>query len=147
MQTAQICTYYHETMNVIDGLGRKAGVVREYHDGWRFLPRISPHKPTRVAHETAAGAIPSWVVTPYKMESRRFSNRETCAVVLCFRNNEVFYKTARKMDSVAIKEFVEDGLFGSFETLDEDLWNMQTAIGSLWRVNWREVADAMHDED
>lgn len=36
------------------------GRLVELHDGWRFLPNTSAHKPSRRSWPTARAAIPTW---------------------------------------------------------------------------------------
>jgi hypothetical protein len=98
------------------------------------------------------------------METEKFqgwTNRETWAVALWLDNDQGLHETVYDYTSTALEEheggekmetiyclsetlrmWIEEDLL----TLDNikgnhDLWLMLTDIGSLYRVNWREVAD------
>lgn len=86
-----------------------------------------------------------------------WSNRETWATALYINNDEGLYKTVQdwaitnweedESEAVTVlAESIEDFVT---ELLDSD-WDgvkpMRYDIGSLWRVNWREVAQSFISE-
>ena len=91
-------------------------------------------------------------------EYQGWTNRETRAVHLWLSNDEGLYDAARSSvaygDAKGLSIHGDDELKLSTESMLDPAdcqWpeqdTMRKEIGSLWRVNWREVADAFRDED
>jgi hypothetical protein len=104
-----------------------------------------------------------------EMEYNGWSNRETWATKLHIDNDQALYEIAQDYARTAWQEHTEDGE-GQYATsadcladtlenwISEDLltieniagnqglFNMLTDIGSLYRVNWNEIAESMIDE-
>jgi hypothetical protein len=89
-------------------------------------------------------------------EYNGWSNRETWATKLHLDNdqslNEYAWEFARAYDQAyelgqVIKNWIEEDLL-ILENIagNRGLWLMLTDIGSLYRVNWREIAQAYLDE-
>ncbi len=95
-------------------------------------------------------------------EYNGWANRETWATVLWLNNDEGLYSMAREVVGCdcdggenprrihgedALQSWVENDLFDP-DTLasNRELRNMRDEVGSLWRVDWRAVADAFRDE-
>ncbi|WP_217913099.1 DUF7249 family protein [Miltoncostaea marina] len=84
-------------------------------------------------------------------EYNGWTNRETWAVALHLSNDEGMYEAARAvLGSVASEraaaDTLEDWTRSLFEERGADartLLLMALDIGSLWRVNWREVAASL----
>lgn len=83
-----------------------------------------------------------------------WTNRETWAVHLYITNDEGLYGYMREEvraenDAAgAIRDWFEaqaEILADDPKSLSRDLRMMLTDIGSLWRVNWQEVAEALAD--
>jgi hypothetical protein len=91
-----------------------------------------------------------------------WTNRETWATKLHLDNTEILnewaWELARKWDEADeekmvyelgewIKDLFEDDLF-TYENVinNRDCFNMLTDIGSLYRVNWREIAQTYAEE-
>jgi len=87
-----------------------------------------------------------------------WENRETWALILWLGNEETLHTEALEIvdrdferDSIyaedTLKNWVENDLF-ALDTLEQARAqrNMRDDVGSLWRVNWREVADAFREE-
>jgi hypothetical protein len=98
-----------------------------------------------------------------------WTNRETWATKLHIDNDQALYEIAQDYTRTAWQEHTEDGE-GQYPTsvdcladtlenwISEDLltienisgnqglFNMLTDIGSLYRVNWNEIAGSMIDE-
>lgn len=99
-------------------------------------------------------------------EYNGWTNRETWATALWIDNDEGMQETARDYTLTAINEhssaedctalscladtlenwIVEEVLTHENVAGNRDLWLMLTDIGSLYRVNWREIADSYLDE-
>jgi hypothetical protein len=98
-------------------------------------------------------------------EYNGWTNRETWATALWIGNDQVLHEIARDYASITLQNGEDsDGLNSYYlgETLNnwiqEDLltlenikgnhslWLMLTDIGSLYRVNWREIADHYLDQ-
>jgi len=78
-----------------------------------------------------------------------YTNRETYYVVLWCQNVEDFYQLFRNQQAKDIRAQFEkwtEQLIKSPLELTEELRRVLVAIGCLWWVNWREVADVMADE-
>jgi len=94
-------------------------------------------------------------------EYNGWTNRETWAVALWIDNDQALHETARDYAETALQEhkgeeerearyclsetlrmWIEDDLL-TLENIkgNHSLWLMLTDVGSLYRVNWREVAD------
>lgn len=75
-----------------------------------------------------------------------WTNRETWCVHLWITNDEVFYAELRGRSPTEIEES-----FKEIETMvidgaaSEETATMILDIGSLWRVNWKEVSAALTD--
>lgn len=95
-------------------------------------------------------------------EYNGWANRETWATMLHIDNDQGLYEMARDYAVTALKEHKEEESEARYclaDTLqnwiEEDLltreniagnqglWLMLTDIGSLYRVNWREIADSL----
>lgn len=94
-----------------------------------------------------------------------WSNRETWATMLHIDNDQVLYEIARDYAKEEIqghdegeeinsyylgqtlKGWIEDDLL-TLENIsgNQGLWLMLTDIGSLYRVNWREIAENLLDQ-
>ena len=78
-----------------------------------------------------------------------YQNRETYDTVLWCQNDEGLYRMFRGQDAQTIKiqfqEWSEQLVTEPLE-LTEELRSVLRDIGSLWRVNWYEVSDALTDE-
>jgi hypothetical protein len=94
------------------------------------------------------------------MEYNGWTNRETWAVALWIDNDYSLQETATEYARTEIeghdkdeeinpyylgeslKTYIEEDLL-TFENVSQNqtLWMMLTDIGSLYRVNWREIAD------
>ena len=91
-------------------------------------------------------------------EYNGWTNRETWAVHLWLSNEEPLYNYARKLACAdynykyetddAFSDFVDELLTPGSEWMvpETEQHTMQRDIGSLWRVNWREVANAFHED-
>jgi len=98
-------------------------------------------------------------------EYNGWTNHETWAVALHLDNDQVLYEIARDYANIAIQNGEEGDNLNAYylgETLqnwlEEDLltlenikenhglWLMLTDIGSLYRVNWQEVANHYLDQ-
>ncbi len=86
-----------------------------------------------------------------------WTNRETWATHLWLTNDEFTYSSARQvvgtefefefMRAEALEDFVGDILNGEHIYSDQDQVNaMASDIGSLWRVNWREIVEALRED-
>jgi 3-dehydroquinate synthetase len=89
-------------------------------------------------------------------EYQGWSNRETWAVALHLSNDQGFYNKAQRLTRKAMAKnlttdtdywlasTLEEWVYELFEfknvSTNEELFNMLTHIGSLYRVNWREIA-------
>jgi len=89
-------------------------------------------------------------------EYNGWTNRETWATKLHLDNNptlnEIAWEYARAYDQAyelgqVLKNWVEEDLL-TFESVTggQWLWTMLTDIGSLYRVNWREIGQSYLDE-
>lgn len=98
-------------------------------------------------------------------EYQGWSNRETWATALWIDNDQSLYEIARdyaeqeieghdKEEEInayylgeTLKNWIEEDLL-TLENIagNRDLWLMLTDIGSLYRVNWREIAQGYLDE-
>ena len=91
-----------------------------------------------------------------------WTNRETWAVNLWLSNDEGLYHETRDIvrqhegkaaQADAVKEYVENLMRPAYWrdemgcTMPEGLEGMRDDIGSLWRVEWSEVAAAFTEED
>jgi hypothetical protein len=99
------------------------------------------------------------------LEYQGWSNRETWATALHIGNDSSLYEIARDYARQEIeghdigeeinayhlgetlKNWIEDDLL-TLENIsgNRDLWLMLTDIGSLYRVNWREIAEGYLSE-
>jgi len=82
-----------------------------------------------------------------------WTNRETWATNLWLSNDEGLYDWARERaqraadPATACKEFVEELLDPNEALLSEELrHSISSDIGSLWRVDWQEVAESLLEE-
>ncbi len=91
-------------------------------------------------------------------EYNGWTNRETWAVHLWLSNDEGMEQMARTTiasgDARGLKIHGDDALQEDTELLLDPAYHqwpeqnaMREDVGSLWRVNWREVADAFRDDD
>lgn len=98
-------------------------------------------------------------------EYQGWTNRETWATNLWISNDQALYEIARdyarqeveghdKAEEInpyylgeTFKSWIEEDLL-TFENIKDnrELWMMLTDIGSLYRVNWREIAGHYLDE-
>lgn len=95
-------------------------------------------------------------------EYNGWSNRETWATMLHINNDQVLYEIAREYAQQEQEQHGEQARYELAQTLqnwiEEDLltlenvagnqglWLMLTDIGSLYRVNWREIAENLLDQ-
>jgi hypothetical protein len=99
------------------------------------------------------------------LEYQGWSNRETWATALHIGNDSSLYEIARDYARIALqderdgeelnsyylgetfKNWIEEDLL-TLENIagNRDLWLMLTDIGSLYRVNWREIAESYLSE-
>lgn len=98
-------------------------------------------------------------------EYNGWTNRETWATALHIDNDQALLETALEYAKARLEEFENDldsALYYLGENLDgwivddlltlenisgnHPLWLMLTDIGSLYRVNWRELADHYLDQ-
>lgn len=85
-------------------------------------------------------------------EYNGWTNRETWAAHLWITNDQGTDLEARRVvraiegyraeDTLA--EWLDDMLFGEYPIADRDNWLRD--IGSLWRINWREIVAALREE-
>ena len=84
-----------------------------------------------------------------------WANRETWAAYLWLTNDEGLYREAIEtlgpFDREAIPSaalLIENLVYGLFdyETLTPETYSMREDIGSLWRVNWREIVTHLLNE-
>ena len=95
-----------------------------------------------------------------------WNNRETWAAKLWIDNDQALYEIAREYTQEEIqghdegeeinaydlgqtlKSWIEDDLL-TLENIagNQELFNMLTDIGSLYRVDWREIAQAFIDDE
>ena len=98
-------------------------------------------------------------------EYNGWKNRETWAAKLHIDNDQALYEIAREYASLeiqghdegesingyhlgqALKNWIEEDLL-TLENIagNQALFNMLTDIGSLYRVDWREIADSYIEE-
>jgi hypothetical protein len=76
---------------------------------------------------------------------RGWPNRETWALHLWLTNEERLYHQALIVAAAdELKEWVVDELWpGLFDTVDGRV--MMEDVGSLWRVDWKRVTDALRE--
>lgn len=96
-------------------------------------------------------------------EYQGWKNRETWAMALWLDNDQGLYEESRQIVRVAVeernmlydgadklKDWVEELAADACECeggkRSEELCNMFQDIGSLWRVDWEEVAESRFDE-
>lgn len=88
-----------------------------------------------------------------------WTNRETWATMLHIDNDQVLLETALDYAKQELEQYGEQARYELAQTLqnwieedlltreniagNEGLWLMLSDIGSLYRVNWREVADTL----
>lgn len=84
-----------------------------------------------------------------------WTNRETWATSLHLNNDQGLYEQARSIVASggpwALRDFVEETLdlwdcLVEYGTIPRWVLIMAADIGSLWRVNWPEVAEGLTDE-
>ena len=100
-----------------------------------------------------------------EQEYNGWSNRETWATALWINNDQAFYEIAQDYTKQEIEShdsgeeinpyylgetirwWIEEDLL-TLENIagNQALFNMLTDIGSLYRVNWREIADSFLSE-
>lgn len=93
-------------------------------------------------------------------EYNGWTNRETWATMLYIDNDQGLYETAKDYAVTALEEHSGeesearyclaetlenwfDTLAGDFTELSFEVYSMLRDIGSLYRVNWREIADSL----
>jgi hypothetical protein len=90
-------------------------------------------------------------------EYNGWSNRETWATALHINNDQGLYETVRdwavsnweedESEAVTIlAESIEDFVTELLETDWDGVKSMRYDIGSLWRVNWREISESFISE-
>ena len=78
-------------------------------------------------------------------EHNGWTNRETWAAHLWITNEESLYTSALHANTgLLLKEYMEELL--SLRQESETLQIMFDDIGSLWRVNWKEIHDAIKED-
>lgn len=86
-----------------------------------------------------------------------WTNRETWATALYLNNDQSLYETVQnwasnnweddKNEAVnTVAESIEDFVTELLETDWDGVKSMRYDIGSLWRVNWREIAQSFISE-
>lgn len=96
------------------------------------------------------------------MEYNGWKNRETWATMLHINNDQWLQETATDYARRELEEYGEQARYELAQTLqnwiEEDLltlenvagnkglWLMLTDIGSLYRVDWREIAQSLLDD-
>lgn len=92
-------------------------------------------------------------------EYNGWSNRETWATMLHIDNDEYLQETAMNYTRQELEQYGEQARYELAQTLqnwveedlltreniagNEGLWLMLTDIGSLYRVNWQEIAQSL----
>jgi len=91
-------------------------------------------------------------------EYNGWTNRETWATMLWINNDRGLYETVKELAQhtdccteplMCLEESLEalfDDLWGDGTELAAETYNMFKDIGSLYRVNWRELAIAILEE-
>jgi len=94
-------------------------------------------------------------------EYQGWTNRETWATALWINNDFGIYQTVQEMAQDIIKDDSEerkaavlaetieamfDDAFGDIAEMSQEGLNMLKDIGSLYRVNWREIASSLLSE-
>ena len=78
-------------------------------------------------------------------EHNGWTNRETWAAHLWITNEESLYVSALHANTgLLLKEYMEELL--SLRQESETLQTMFDDIGSLWRVNWKEIHEAIKQD-
>jgi len=86
-----------------------------------------------------------------------WTNRETWAVALWINNEEGLYNQAQDLVQEArecqdndalncLSDALENFIYDFFDDEWENFKAMRNDIGSLWRVNWREIAESFLSE-
>jgi len=86
-----------------------------------------------------------------------WTNRETWAVALWINNEERLYNQAQDLVQEArecqdndalncLSDALENFIYDFFDDEWENFKAMRNDIGSLWRVNWREIAESFLSE-
>jgi len=75
-----------------------------------------------------------------------WTNRETWATNLWLTNDEGMYKFVMYSlhSPQELQEWTEE--LSDEKQESETLTNMFNDIGSMWRVNWKEIFDGLHEE-
>ncbi len=92
-------------------------------------------------------------------ECNGWTNRETWATMLHINNDPALYEIAMEYARQEIEEYGEQALYELAQTIqnwieedlltreniagNEGLWLMLSDIGSLYRVEWREIAESL----
>lgn len=143
------------------GLAERETLLIEAYDEWvtdRHEP--SAHYATeadRVLAERVAEAAAEYAGGQYVPEYNGWVNRETWCAALHLSNDPALYDAARVesyQGADALAEWVTDmGTGGCIHeikmddgTINELLIAMMADVGSLWRVDWRAVAESLTDE-
>ena len=80
-----------------------------------------------------------------RAEHNGWTNRETWAAHLWITNEESLYTSALHANTgLLLNEYMEELL--SLRQESETLQTMFDDIGSLWRVNWKEIHDAIKED-
>lgn len=78
-------------------------------------------------------------------EYNGWTNRETWAAHLWITNDQSLYTSALHANTAfLLEEYMEELL--SLRQESETLQTMFDDIGSLWRVNWKEIHDAIKED-
>jgi hypothetical protein len=97
---------------------------------------------------------------PDDEEYQGWKNRETWAMALWLDNEQGLYNQSREVTreaiknggnlydaEKAIKEWIEELEADACEAPQKELCKMFQDIGSLWRIDWSEVAESRFDMD
>jgi hypothetical protein len=74
-----------------------------------------------------------------------WTNRETWAVHLWLTSDEHFYNEVKNRSAAQIEDYLKDLFSLAERSSGGELMSMFEDIGSIWRVNWNEVAEALKD--
>lgn len=70
-----------------------------------------------------------------------WANRETWGMNLFLCDDEYAYKIAKRRGAAGLREYAEERLDELREASPETYIKMIDEIGSLWRVDWKDLAD------
>lgn len=85
-------------------------------------------------------------------EYNGWTNRETWACHLHLSNDQGMYESCREATRESLEEYVCELLDPAYwrdsfgESMPREIELMKDDIGSLWRVNWDEIVEALEEE-